>query len=70
MRFLAREVSPDTYVNLMDQYRPCGAAYRFHEINRPITSEEFEQALDTALDEEIHRLDSGVGARFRPRERV
>ena len=26
MEFLAREVSPDTYVNVMGQYRPCGRA--------------------------------------------
>ncbi len=29
LRFLAEEVSPDTYVNVMDQYRPAGAGLRF-----------------------------------------
>lgn len=70
MRFLAREVSRNTYVNLMDQYRPCGAAYRFPEINRPITAEEFEEALDAAFSEGITRLDSEAGARCRPKEHV
>ena len=26
--FIAREISPNTYVNVMDQYRPCGKANR------------------------------------------
>ena len=26
MQFLAREISPQTYVNVMGQYRPCGRA--------------------------------------------
>ncbi len=64
MRFIATEISPDTYVNLMDQYRPCGKAYRFPSIARPITAEEFEQALRATREEGIHRLDSGVGSRF------
>jgi uncharacterized Fe-S radical SAM superfamily protein PflX len=29
MRFLANEVSRDTYVNVMGQYRPCGEAHEF-----------------------------------------
>ncbi|MBI1865559.1 MAG: radical SAM protein, partial [Nitrospirae bacterium] len=70
MRFLAREVSRDTYVNLMDQYRPCGAAHRFPEINRLIAAQEFEETLDATVGEGIARLDSGVGTRLRPRERV
>jgi putative pyruvate formate lyase activating enzyme len=65
MRFLAREISQDTYVNLMDQYHPCGWAYRFPEIARPITKEEFEEALEMTLQEGIHRLDPDVGKRFR-----
>lgn len=64
MRFLARAISPDTYVNLMDQYRPCGQAFSYPEIARPITSKEFDQALKIARQEGIHRLDSEVGMRF------
>jgi putative pyruvate formate lyase activating enzyme len=65
MRFVAREISPDTYVNLMDQYRPCGQADRYPEIDRPITAEEFKEALEATRQEGIHRLDSEVGRRFR-----
>jgi putative pyruvate formate lyase activating enzyme len=64
MRFLAREVSPNTYVNLMDQYFPWGAAEYYPEIARSITESEFQEALDATRQEGIWRLDPGVGARF------
>jgi putative pyruvate formate lyase activating enzyme len=64
MRFLAREVSRDTYVNLMDQYRPCGRASDYPEIARPITQEEFEAAVEATREEGIYRLDRDVGRRF------
>ena len=70
MRFLAREISPNTYVNLMDQYRPCGLAHRYPEIGRPVTLEEFEEALEAARQEGIHRLDQDVGMRFRLWQRI
>ena len=34
--FVADEVSPGAYINVMEQYRPCGEAYRHPEINRPL----------------------------------
>ncbi len=58
MRFLATEISPDTYVNIMDQYRPCGLAGKYPEINRRISAEEFGNAIKTAHEEGLHRLDS------------
>jgi putative pyruvate formate lyase activating enzyme len=70
MRFLAREVSPHTYVNLMDQYYPCGEATLYPEIARPITPEEFEEALESARQEGIHRLDRDVGRRFQQQKEI
>jgi putative pyruvate formate lyase activating enzyme len=64
MRFLAQEVSPHTYVNLMDQYYPYGDAYRYPEIARPLASEEFEEALEATRKVGIHRLDRDIGRRF------
>jgi putative pyruvate formate lyase activating enzyme len=49
--FLAGEVSPDTYVNVMAQYYPAGRVEResqFAEIDRRITSEEYREAVETA----------------------
>jgi putative pyruvate formate lyase activating enzyme len=57
MRFLANEVSGDTYVNVMSQYRPCGEAHNFPELRRSITAEEFREAVSMAKAEGIHRLD-------------
>lgn len=44
LRFIAEEISPDTYVNVMDQYRPMHRARDHAEIGRPITTEEFSEA--------------------------
>jgi putative pyruvate formate lyase activating enzyme len=57
MRFIAREISPDTYVNLMDQYYPAGKSERYPEIHRRITREEYEEAYRDARAEGIWRLD-------------
>jgi len=64
MRFLAREVSPDTYVNVMAQYHPCGDAGEHLPLNRRITSREYEEALEIAREEGIHRLDQRRGIRM------
>jgi putative pyruvate formate lyase activating enzyme len=63
LRFLAKEISPDTYVNVMDQYRPCGKASKDPSINRRITAEEFERAMDWARQAGLTRLDSRQRAR-------
>jgi putative pyruvate formate lyase activating enzyme len=63
MRFLAREISPRTYVNLMAQYRPCGRAGEYPPLNRRPTSREFEDAMRIAKEEGIHRFDQRTGLR-------
>jgi len=65
VRFLAREVSRDTYLNLMDQYRPCGEACHYPAIARPLAAREFAAALDACRAEGLTRLDGHVGRRFR-----
>ena len=56
MAFLAG-LSPDTYVNLMDQYRPCGGAESLPPIDRMLTKEEFKGALAAVERSGLHRLD-------------
>ena len=61
LRWLATELSPDTYVNLMDQYRPAHKAEtdpQFAEINRRLSRAEFTQALELASAVGLWRLDS------------
>jgi len=56
MRCLA-ELSADTYVNVMAQYHPGYRAREFPAVNRPVTSEEFKDAVDAALRAGLRRLD-------------
>jgi putative pyruvate formate lyase activating enzyme len=64
MQWIARELSPETYVNLMAQYRPAAhvTAKRFPEINRCITAAEFQQAGDAFRAAGLHRLDHDSAA--------
>ena len=59
MRFLAEEISKDTYVNVMDQYCPAWRVSReqFREINRRITRAEYEEAVRVTREAGLHRLD-------------
>jgi putative pyruvate formate lyase activating enzyme len=48
VRFLSQEISPNTYLNIMSQYRPEYNACRFPELSRPITGQEYNEALRLA----------------------
>lgn len=58
--FMAREISVDTYVNIMDQYRPCHRAHEFPSLDRRLATEEYLEALQTAARLGLRRLD-GAG---------
>lgn len=60
MRWIAQELSPTTYVNLLAQYYPAGkvTSSEFPEINRRVTAVEYERALDAAWRAGLKRLDS------------
>jgi len=60
MTFLAEKISKDTYVNVMDQYRPCGKAIWDPAVNRRITRNEYVTALRWAKEAGLHRLDSWI----------
>ncbi|MGD8534166.1 MAG: radical SAM protein [Gammaproteobacteria bacterium] len=57
LKFLAEEISRDTYLNLMDQYRPCYRADAHRSMDRNITDAEFAQALRWAREMGLERLD-------------
>jgi putative pyruvate formate lyase activating enzyme len=57
VRFLAEEISPHTYLNVMDQYRPCYKADGLPPLNRRITREEYSEAVQMAQDAGLTRLD-------------
>ncbi len=57
VRFLAEEISPNTYLNLMAQYHPCHRVGLYPELNRPITRAEYQEAVRLALAAGLTRLD-------------
>jgi putative pyruvate formate lyase activating enzyme len=57
LRFVAEELGPSTYVNLMAQYYPAGRSERYEEINRRPHKEELEQAFALADELGLRRLD-------------
>ncbi|MHC4238976.1 MAG: radical SAM protein [Planctomycetota bacterium] len=46
--FLAEQISADTVINVMDQYRPCYKAFEHSKINRRPTHKEFQTAQQYA----------------------
>ena len=48
LAFIAGEISQDTFVNLMGQYRPAYRARERPEISRPITAAEYDEAFRLA----------------------
>lgn len=55
-RFLADEISPRTYVNIMDQYHPAGAISELGPLRRRITADEYAAALAWARAAGLTRL--------------
>jgi putative pyruvate formate lyase activating enzyme len=62
-RLLANEISPNTFLNLMDQYRPCFKAGNLPDLSRPITRDEYREAIRFAEVAGLRRL-KGRGARW------
>lgn len=59
LRFVAEEISRNTYVNLMDQYYPAGRvdAQHYPELNRRLTRSEYAEAVAYAQELGLTRLD-------------
>lgn len=51
MRFIAREISPHTYISLMAQYFPAYQAGKFPSLSRKINREEYREALQVFKEE-------------------
>ncbi len=56
VRFLSDEISPDTYINVMAQYRPCYRAHDLPPLDRCLTNQEYAEAVQLAQDAGL-RLD-------------
>ncbi|WP_092219331.1 radical SAM protein [Desulforhopalus singaporensis] len=60
VRFLARTISRDCYLNIMDQYRPCGeysGGDGPEDCSHPISQRMYEKAMQLAEDAGLRRLE-------------
>ena len=53
--FVSNEISTDTYLNIMDQYRPAYHANIYPELNRRITPSEYKEVVDYASSKGLSR---------------
>jgi len=60
VRFIAAEISRNTYLNVMAQYHPCYHAFDYPQISRPITREEFSAAIEQAQRSGLNCLDERI----------
>ena len=58
VRWVAKELTPTTYVNIMAQYRPEHEAFDHPEISRRITNDEWRQAMAWAKEAGLTNLDT------------
>ncbi len=55
-RFVAEEISPNTYFNLMDQYYPAYQASQYSKLNRRVSYQEIQEAYNAARQAGLHRF--------------
>lgn len=64
IEFIAREISTNTYLNIMDQYRSCYRAGEYPAVDRPITPKEYQHAIAAAHHAGLYRLDNRQDVRW------
>lgn len=57
INFIATAVSAETYLNIMDQYRPCGRAVEIDALNHTVSPGEYQDAMAYAKAVGLHRLE-------------
>jgi putative pyruvate formate lyase activating enzyme len=55
--FIAKEISKNTYINIMDQYHSCYKAFAHPPLDRRITGREYTEAIKSARDAGLKRID-------------
>jgi len=53
--FVADEISTNSYLNIMDQYRPAYNASKYEKLNRRITPSEYKEVVDYAFYKGLRR---------------
>jgi putative pyruvate formate lyase activating enzyme len=57
VNFIAKELSKNTYINIMDQYHPCYKAFDHPPLDRRITAQEYGEAIELAEKAGLTRID-------------
>lgn len=60
LKFISENISQDTYINIMDQYRPCNDLSKFPELERRISIDEYRTTLMLAESLGLHRGFSSI----------
>jgi putative pyruvate formate lyase activating enzyme len=65
LKFFASELPEDTYINIMDQYRPAGDAFRYPELKANVPGSVVMDLKRKAGELGLKRLDKGSSGIFR-----
>ncbi len=60
MRWIGGNLPPDTYVNIMVQYRPAYRAHLHPEIDRYVSRREYEEVVRAAVSAGLNNLDTDL----------
>ena len=53
--YVAEEISTDSYINIMDQFRPSYNTYKYEKLSRRITPSEYKEVVDYAFSKGLRR---------------
>lgn len=57
LEFIHNEISPDTYINIMEQYHPCYKAYDYPELQKRIKPSQLTEVTQYAKNLDLTQLD-------------
>jgi putative pyruvate formate lyase activating enzyme len=57
VHYLSEQISPQTYLNIMDQYHPAYKSHQYPELDRRLTSQEYQDAVEMAETAGLTNLD-------------
>ncbi|MGB7095500.1 MAG: radical SAM protein [Anaerolineales bacterium] len=57
IRYICEEVSQKTYLNIMDQYHPAYKSHHYPELDRRLSDQEYQTAVDAAIFAGMTNLD-------------
>jgi putative pyruvate formate lyase activating enzyme len=55
-QFLAKEISKNTYLNIMDQYWPAYKAFQYPQLSRRITNKEYFETINLAKKSGLNKI--------------